>query len=99
MRAIELYFFVSLSLKKSKNLKYLPSALAPAPNVGTMGTTDPTMRVGYRVDRDRAVAAGKLFVNFDFRIRQNHVLEPRFRIEFASSSRGGLRGVRIEETT
>ena len=82
---------MSLSLKKSKNLKYLPSALAPAPNVGTMGTTDPTMRVGYRVDRDRAVAAGKLFVNFDFRIRQNHVLEPRFRVEFASSSRGGLR--------
>ena len=47
----------------------------------------------------RPSVPGKLFAKFDFRIRQNHVLEPRFRVEFASSSRGGLRGVRIAQTT
>ena len=38
----------------------------------------------------RPSVPGKLFAKFDFRIRQNHVLEPRFRGEFAGSSRGGL---------
>ena len=36
----------SLSLGKTKILKYLPSAPQPAAAVGTMGTTDPNMGVG-----------------------------------------------------
>ena len=83
---------LSLSLKKTKKLKYFPSTLAPAPNVGTMGTSNHDYGgVGMGAGA-RPSVPGKLFAKFDFRIRQNHVLEPRSRVALASSSRGGLRG-------
>ena len=75
MKAVELYFFVSLSLTKTKNLKFLPSALAPATGIGTMGTTDPNMGVGYEVAGARLFVAGTLLAKFDFWIRPNRVLE------------------------
>ena len=67
----------SLALTKTKNLKYLSSALPPAAAVGTMGTTDPNMGVGYEVAGVRLFVAGKLFAYFDFRKVENVFLEPR----------------------
>ena len=87
-----LFLCLSLSLKKkTKKLKYFPSTLAPAPNVGTMGTSNHDYGgVGMGAGA-RPSVPGKLFAKFDFRIRQNHVLEPRSRVEFAWSSRRTLR--------
>ena len=65
----------SLALTKTKNLKYLSNALPPAAGIGTMGTTDPNMGVGYEVARVRLFVAGKLFAYFDFRKVENVFLE------------------------
>ena len=46
-----LLLLLSLSLTKTKNLKFFSSALPPAPGIGTMGTADPNMGVGYEVAR------------------------------------------------
>ena len=92
MSSISLY----LSLSKTKNLKYLPSALPPAAGIGTMGTSDLNMGMGYEVAGGQLCVAGKLFANFDFWNRPNRVLESQSHhglTTVSPRSRDGLRSV------